>query len=258
MRMDINCDMGEGFGAYNMGDDEKIMGFVTSVNIACGWHAGDPGGMARTVRLAAQYGVAVGAHPGYPDLLGFGRRTMETFPGEVKNYVLYQVGALCGFLREHKMRLQHVKPHGALYNVAARDERTAGEVISAVKAYDPELILVAPAGSLCAEMAVSEGLRVVGEAFADRAYLADGQLAPRAMEGAVIHDPDAVRERVLSLATSGRLPAMEGGQIELEAGTLCIHGDTPGAWRLARTVRQALEEAGVEVAPMGTGNTTGN
>jgi 5-oxoprolinase (ATP-hydrolysing) subunit A len=251
MRMDINCDMGESFGAYTLGDDEKIMGFVTSVNIACGYHAGDPAVMAGTVRLAARYGVAVGAHPGYPDLLGFGRRKMETFPGEIKNYIIYQVGALCGFLREHRLRLQHVKPHGALYNLAAKDERAASEVIAAIRAYDPELILVVPAGSLCAEMAVAAGLKVVGEAFADRAYLASGGLAPRTMEGSVIHDPEAVRKRVLSLAGSGRLPTMEGGLIDLQAGTLCIHADTPGAWRLAKTVRQALEEAGVEVAPMG-------
>ncbi|MDR3569479.1 MAG: LamB/YcsF family protein [Syntrophobacteraceae bacterium] len=251
MRMDINCDMGESFGAYRMGEDELIMPFVTSINIACGWHAGDPGVMAKTVRLAARYGVAVGAHPGYPDLLGFGRRTMETLPGEIKNYVIYQIGALCGFLREYGMRLQHVKPHGALYNLAARDERTAGEIISGVKAYDPDLILVAPAGSFCAEMGVLAGLTVVREAFCDRAYLGNGHLAPRTVKGAVIHDPEKVRQRVLSLARSGRLPTLEGGQIDLAAGTLCIHGDTAGASRLAQTVRQALEEAGVEVAPMG-------
>lgn len=255
--MDINCDMGESFGAYTLGEDEKVMEFVTSVSVACGFHAGDPAVMAKTVRLAAQYGVAVGAHPGYPDLLGFGRRRMETFPGEIKNYVIYQVGALCGFLRELGMRLQHVKPHGALYNVAAKDERTAGEIISAVKALGPELIVVAPAGSLFFEMAVSAGLAAVAEAFADRAYLAGGELAPRAMEGAVIHEPEAVRKRVLSLTRSGRLPAIEGGEVELKASTLCVHADTPGAWRLARTVRRALEEAGVEVLGMGAGKAFG-
>ena len=251
MSLDINCDMGESFGAYHLGDDEKIMPYVTSVSVACGFHAGDPAVMAKTVLLAARYGVAVGAHPGYPDLSGFGRRAMETFPGELKNYCLYQVGALCGFLREHKLRLQHVKPHGALYNLAAKDERTAGEIISAVKAYDPELILVAPAGSLFAQMAASAGLRVAGEAFCDRAYLLDGRLAPRTQEGAVIHDPEAVRERVLSLAGSGRLPTLDGGPIELKAATLCIHSDTAGASGLAKTVREALAEAGVEAEPMG-------
>ncbi len=252
MRMDINCDMGESFGAYSLGDDEKMMGLVTSVNIACGYHAGDPGVMAATAALAAKYRLAVGAHPGYPDLLGFGRRAMQTFPGEIKNYILYQVGALCAFLKENRLRLQHVKPHGALYNLAAKEERAAHEVIAALKAYDPELILVVPAGSLCEKMAVSAGLRVAGEAFADRAYLASGELAPRTMEGAVIGDPELVRQRVLSLVRSGRITSLDGRQIELKAQTLCIHSDTAGAIRLARTVREALAQAGVDAAPMGS------
>ncbi|MGC9196922.1 MAG: LamB/YcsF family protein [Syntrophobacteraceae bacterium] len=252
MRMDINCDMGESFGAYSLGDDAKMMGFVTSVNIACGFHAGDPQVMAATVGLAAKYGVAVGAHPGYPDLLGFGRRAMQTFPGEIKNYILYQVGALCGFLKENRLRLQHVKPHGALYNLAAKDEGAANEVIAALKAYDPELILVVPAGSLCEKMAVSAGLRVAGEAFADRAYLASGELAPRTMEGAVIDDPELVCQRVLSLAGSGRISSLDGGHIELRAQTVCIHSDTAGASRLARAVRETLGQAGVDAAPMGS------
>jgi len=251
VRMDINCDMGESFGPYTMGEDKKMMEFATSVNIACGFHAGDPAVMAETVRLAAQYGVAVGAHPGYPDLLGFGRRKLETGPGEVKNYVLYQVGALSGFLRERGLRLQHVKPHGALYNLAAIEERTASEIIAAVKAFDPGLLLVVPAGSLCAEMAVSAGLNVAVEAFCDRGYLASGELAPRTLAGAVIHDPEAVRERIVLLAGSGRIPTVDGGQIELKPSTLCVHGDTVGAWQIARTVREVLQEAGVEVAPMG-------
>jgi UPF0271 protein len=250
--MDINCDMGESFGAYSLGDDEKLMGFVTSVNIACGYHAGDPSVMAHTVRLAAKYRVAVGAHPGYPDLMGFGRRNMQTFPGEIKNYILYQVGALCAFLQENRLRLQHVKPHGALYNLAAKDERAASEVIAALKAFDPELILVAPAGSVCEKMAVSAGLRVAGEAFADRAYLASGELAPRTMEGAVICDPEAVRQRVLALAGTGRFASLDGAQIELKAATVCIHSDTVGALRLARTVREALAQAGADAAPMGS------
>jgi UPF0271 protein len=251
MRLDINCDMGESFGAYRIGDDEKIMPYISSANIACGWHAGDPMVMAKTVRLAAQYGVAIGAHPGYPDLLGYGRRNVETFPGEVRNYIIYQVGALSGFSRERAMKLQHVKLHGALYNLAAKDERIASEVISAVKAYDPELILVTLAGSLCAEMAAAEGLRVVKEAYPDRAYLSDGRLAPRTLEGAVIHDPDTMRSRVLAFIRTGRIPSMEGKEIELQADSLCIHGDTPGAWELARVLRETLEGAGVSVLPMG-------
>lgn len=251
MRIDINCDMGESFGAYGIGDDEAIMPYISSANIACGWHAGDPMVMAKTVRLAEEHGVAIGAHPGYPDLLGYGRRNMETFPGEIKNYMIYQIGALAGFAREHGLKLQHVKPHGALYNLAAKDERTANEVISAVKVYDPELILVTLAGSVCVEMAVSAGLRVAKEAFPDRAYLSSGQLAPRTMDGAVIHDPDAVRQRVLTLVTSGRMISIDGEEIKFEADTLCIHGDTPGAWKLAKAIRETLEGAGVLVLPMG-------
>lgn len=250
--IDINCDMGESFGACRIGDDGAMMPFISSANIACGWHAGDPMVMAETVRLAAYHEVAIGAHPGYPDLLGFGRRAMETFPGEIKNYILYQIGALSGFARERAMKLQHVKPHGALYNLAANDERAANEVISAVKAFDPELILVTSAGSLCAEMAGSAGLKVAEEAFPDRAYLSNGQLAPRTMEGSVIYDPDTVRERALALATSSRMICVDQKEIRLQADTLCIHGDTPGAWKLARTIRQALEDAGVRILPMGS------
>ena len=251
MRIDINCDMGESFGACRIGDDEAIMPFISSANIACGWHAGDPMVMAETVRLAEEHAVAIGAHPGYPDLLGCGRRNIETFPGEIKNYIVYQVGALSAFARERGMKLQHVKPHGALYNLAAKDERAANEVISAIKALNPELILVAPADSLCAEMAASAGLRVVREAFPDRAYLSNGQLAPRTLQGAVIHDLDAVQLRALALVTSGRIVCVDGGEIKLEAQTLCIHGDTPDAWKLARGIRETLDRAGVQVFSMG-------
>ncbi len=248
--IDINCDMGESFGAYRIGDDEKIMPFISSANIACGWHAGDPMVMAQTVRLAVEHRVAIGAHPGYPDLLGYGRRNMETFQGEIKNYIIYQIGALSGFARERGMKLQHVKPHGALYNLAARDERTANEVICAINACGPELILVTAAGSLCAQMAFSAGLRVVKEVFLDRAYLSNGQLVPRTVESAVIHDANVVQERVLTLVTTGRMISIDGKEIKLEADTLCIHGDTPHAWKLARAIRETLDGAGVRVLPM--------
>ena len=251
MRIDINCDMGESFGIYRIGDDEAVMPFISSANIACGWHAGDPGVMAETLRLAESHGVAIGAHPGYPDLPGFGRRNMETRAGEIKNYIIYQTGALSGFARERGVKLQHVKAHGALYNLAAKDERAANEVIAAVKVYHPDLILVTLAGSLCAEMALAAGLRVAGEAFPDRAYLSSGQLAPRTMEGAVIHDPDAVRLRALNLVKSGRLSSIDGKEIKLQADTLCIHGDTPGAWKLAGAIRETLGDAGIKVLPMG-------
>jgi len=251
MRTDINCDMGESFGSYRIGEDEKVMPCITSANVACGWHAGDPMIMARTLELAARHGVAVGAHPGYPDLLGYGRRNLETFPGEVRNYVLYQIGALAAFAGAAGVKLQHVKPHGAMYNLAARDERTAKEVIEAINAYDPGLILVTLAGSLCAQMAADAGLRVAAEVFPDRAYLSTGQLAPRSMPGAVIHDPEQVKDRVLRLVRTGMMTSIDGRDLALRADTLCVHGDNPGACLLAASIREALETSGVRVVAMG-------
>jgi len=251
MRTDINCDMGESFGSYRIGEDEKVMPCITSANVACGWHAGDPMIMARTLELAATHGVAVGAHPGYPDLLGYGRRNLETFPGEVRNYILYQIGALAAFAGAVGVKLQHVKPHGAMYNLAARDEQTAKEMIEAVQAYDPGLILVTLAGSLCAQMAADAGLRVAEEVFPDRAYLSTGQLAPRSMPGAVIHDPEQVKERVLRLVRTGMMTSIDGRDLALRADTLCVHGDNPEACLLAASIREALETSGVRVAAMG-------
>ncbi|MBI5584301.1 MAG: 5-oxoprolinase subunit PxpA [Deltaproteobacteria bacterium] len=253
MFIDINCDMGESFGAYKIGEDEKIIEYITSANIACGFHAGDPVVMEKTVKLAKDHGVGVGAHPGFPDLLGYGRRMMETCPGEVQQYVLYQVGALAAFCRAHQVAMQHLKPHGALYNLAARDEKTAAEVIGAVQAYDPELILVVLAGSRLAELAEKEGLKIAREVFPDRAYLEDGRLAPRSLPGAVVHDPEQVRRRVVKLIAEGALTSIDGKEVPLQADTLCIHGDTPGAWKLAQTIREALDEAGISVAPLSRG-----
>lgn len=253
MPVDINCDMGESFGAYKIGADEKIIQYITSANIACGFHAGDPLVMGKTVQLARDHGVGVGAHPGFPDLLGYGRRNLETFPGEVKHYVLYQVGALAAFCRASGVPLQHVKPHGALYNLAARDERIAAEVIEAVLAYDPALILVVLSGSRLAEMAEAAGLQVAREVFPDRAYLEDGRLAPRSLPGAVIHEAEQVRRRVVKLIATGNMTSIEGREVSLRADTLCIHGDTPGGWKLAEIIRQALEEAGISVLPLARG-----
>jgi UPF0271 protein len=254
MRIDLNCDMGESFGAYRIGEDDKIIPYITSANIACGYHAGDPMVMARTIALARQHRVAVGAHPGYPDLMGYGRRSLETFPGEIRNYLLYQLGALGAFAKSEGVSLQHVKPHGALYNLTSDDERAASELIEAIKGYDPELILVTLAGSRCAQMATDVGLRVAREAFPDRAYLQGGRLAPRTLPGAVIHDRDMVRERALELAARGKIPTLDGNEIALEVDTLCIHGDTPGAWELAAAVREALETAGIQLLAMGQSN----
>ncbi len=250
MRIDINCDMGESFGSFKVGEDEKIIPYVTSVNIACGYHAGDPTVMARTVKLAGRYGAAIGAHPGYPDLMGYGRRNMETFPGEIKNYILYQVGALAAFVKTSGMMLHHVKLHGALYNYAARDERAANEVIEAIKAYDPELILVCLAGSLCAQMALQAGLRVATEAFPDRAYLGNGQLVPRSMPGAVILDLETIKERVLKLVSTKTITSIDGYDIPLQADTLCIHGDSPKAWELAGVIRKTLEASNIRVVAL--------
>ncbi len=251
VKIDINCDMGEGFGTYEKGEDEKIIRYVTSANIACGFHAGDPMVIAKTVQLAKLHNVAVGAHPGYRDLISFGRRDMETSPGEIKNYVLYQLGAVEAFVKAAGLELQHVKPHGALYNHAAKNERAAAEVIEAVKAFDPDLCLFALAGSMFVEMARAAGLRVAREAFADRAYTTDGQLAPRKMSGAVIHDPRKVMERVLKLAKTGMMTSIEGDDIALDADTLCVHGDMPGAWQVARNIREGLEGAGIRVSAVG-------
>jgi UPF0271 protein len=250
MRIDINCDMGESFGPYRMGEDELIIRHITSANVACGFHAGDPMVMARTVELAREHGVAVGAHPGYADLIGFGRRNLETAPGQIKHDLLYQMGALSAFTRAIGADFQHIKPHGALYNLAARDERAAGEVIDAVLSFDPELLLFVLAGSLLEEMARARGLRVAREIFPDRAYLSSGQLAPRTMAGAVIHEIDAVCSRLLKLFDSGRMECMDGGEIPLQVDTLCVHGDTPGAWRIAASIRRLLEEHGHEVVPV--------
>jgi len=250
MRIDINCDMGESFGAYRMGEDEQVIRYISSASIACGFHAGDPGVMARTVELARDHGVSVGAHPGYPDLVGFGRRNLETEPGQIKHDLLYQMGALSAFTRAVGVPLRHVKPHGALYNLAARDERTAAEVIDAVLLFDPGLILFALAGSCLAKMASDRGLRVAREIFPDRAYLNSGQLAPRSMAGAVIHDLDAVRSRLLKLLSTGRMECIDGAEIRLDADTLCIHGDTEGAPRMAAFIRRILEENGYRVKPV--------
>jgi len=249
--IDINCDMGESFGSYTIGSDETIIAAISSANIACGFHAGDPLVMDRTVRLAKENGVGVGAHPGFPDLMGFGRRKIQTFPGEITRYLIYQIGALAAFATAHGVNLQHVKPHGALYNMAAADEAVAREVVEAVRAVNGNLILVCQPGSVLAHVAEKEGLRVAREVFPDRAYLADGRLAPRNLPGAVIHDPQAVRDRVVRLLEEGVLFSLDGEKISLEADTLCVHGDTPGAAELARIIRKELEEAGIAVEPMG-------
>ena len=249
-RIDFNCDMGESFGAWKMGLDEEVIKHVTSSNIACGFHAGDPVWMEHTVELARAHGVAIGAHPGYPDLIGFGRRDMAASPGDVKSYVKYQVGALMGFLEGGK--LQHVKAHGALYNAAIKDDDLARAICQAVLEIDPQIILVVLAGTRWVEIAREMGNRVARETFAARAFSPDGTLAPRSQPGAVLHDPDQVVERSLRMIIEGTVTATDGRDIPIEADTICLHGDNPGAVELAAAIRSKFEEEGVEVVPMGT------
>ena len=248
-KIDFNCDMGESFGMYKMGLDEEVIKYITSANIACGFHAGDPMWMRHTVRLAEEHGVAVGAHPSFPDLSGFGRRNMAVTPEEAKNDVIYQIGALTAFTESK--RLQHIKPHGAMYNQAVNDETLARAICKAVVEVDPEMILVALAGSPWIAIAEEMGLRVAREIFADRALNPDGTLVSRSKEGAVIHEAEEVLERSVRMVTEGKAVAITGEEVQVQADSLCLHGDTPGAVELARSVRQGLESAGVEIVPVG-------
>lgn len=249
-RVDLNCDMGEGFGVYGLGFDERIMPHISSASIACGFHAGDPVCMRRTVRLAEEAGVAVGAHPGLPDLMGFGRREMMVSADEARDYVTYQIGALQAFSRAKK--LQHVKVHGALYNMGARNEGLARAVAEAVREVDPELILVGMVGSAWIKVGRELGLRVACEGFADRSLNPDGTLVPRSQPGAIIDDVEEVIARVLRIVADGKVLAINGEEIDMAADTICLHSDTPGAADLAQALRQRLEAAGVLVVPMGT------
>jgi UPF0271 protein len=251
MNVDLNCDMGESFGIYRLGLDEEMMAHITSANIACGYHAGDPIVMERTISFAKKHQASVGAHPGFPDLVGFGRRSMELSPREVRNDLIYQVGALSAFAQIEGLSLQHVKPHGQLYNLAAKDEDMARAICEAILALDKNLILVALSGSGMAEIASNSGLKVAREAFADRAYHRDGSLVSRKKEGSVIHDPQRVAERVVRMVKEGKVQSIEGDLIDLEVDSICVHGDTPGAVQLAETVRKHLEKAGISVLPMG-------
>lgn len=251
--VDINCDMGESFGAYTIGMDAEVLRHITSANVACGFHAGDPTVMDRTVRMAAEGGVAVGAHPGYPDLLGFGRRDMDCSPEEIRAYIIYQVGALRAFCDAQGISLQHVKPHGSLYNMVVKDDELARTIAGAVASVDSNLLLVTLAGPRAQrlrEIAGEAGVRVFFEAFPDRAYTAQGTLAPRSNPGAVIDDPHVVAERALMMAAEGSVIADDGTVISLDADTLCVHGDTPAAVDLASHIHRILENNNIQVQPM--------
>ncbi|HEX8908778.1 MAG TPA: 5-oxoprolinase subunit PxpA [Anaeromyxobacteraceae bacterium] len=248
--IDLNSDMGEGYGAWTLGDDERLAPLVSSINVACGFHASDPRTMRRTVQLARRHGVAVGAHPSYPDRVGFGRRALAATPDEVRDDVTYQVGALWAFCRAEGVALRHVKPHGALYNAAAKDEALATAICEAVRSIDPALVVVALAGSRMLAVARRLGLRAAGEAFVDRAYTPEGALLSRREPGAVLHDPATVAARAVRMARERRVTAVDGSEVAVEAETLCLHGDTPGAADLASSVRAALDREGIAVRPL--------
>ncbi|WP_435736539.1 5-oxoprolinase subunit PxpA [Cellulosimicrobium sp. PMB13] len=246
-RIDLNADLGEGFGRWSLADDHALLGLVTSANVACGFHAGDPGTMRAVTRAAAAAGVSVGAHVGYRDLAGFGRRFLDVAPAELTDDVLYQLAALDGFARVAGDRVRYVKPHGALYNAIVHHEGQARAVVDAVREYDPTLPVVGLPGSAVLRLADEAGLRTVREAFADRGYLRTGELVPRGRAGAVLHDAAEVAARVVRLVTTGTVHAVDGTPVEVEAGSVCVHSDTPGAVDLLGAVRRALDEAGVVV-----------
>jgi UPF0271 protein len=247
--MDLNADLGEGFGAWRMGDDEALLELVTSANVACGFHAGDPLTMRRVCEWAADRGVAIGAQVGYRDLAGFGRRRIEYDLAELRDEIIYQIAALDGFCRLQGDRVRYVKPHGALYNTASTDVWQASAIVAAVTDYDRTLPVLCLPGSTLATVADRSGLRVVAEGYADRAYRADGTLVPRGQPGAVLSDVDTVVARAFRLATSGEVETPDGTLISSTVDSLCLHGDTPGAVELTRQVREALLAAGVRLAP---------
>lgn len=250
LKVDLNSDLGESFGAYKIGMDADILQYVSSANVACGFHAGDPIVMEETVRLAKKAGAAVGAHPGYPDLQGFGRRNMICTPKEVKAYVKYQLGALLAFTRTAGIPLQHCKPHGALYNMAAKDKALATAIAEAVADVDAGIILLGLAGSAMTEAGKEAGLRVAGEVFADRAYQADGSLVPRSMPGAVIHDTEEALSRTVRMVKEGIVTAVTGETVPLTADSICVHGDNPSALAFVKAIRERLETEGVSVVPL--------
>ena len=245
--IDLNCDMGESFGAWSMGDDEGIMPYISSANIACGFHAGDPGTIHKTVMSCLRHGVAIGAHPSYPDLVGFGRRRMELDPQEVYDTVLYQLGAVAAFAKSSGTFLRHVKPHGALYNHAAKDSLTAQAILNAVKYFDAQLLFFGPPGSELEKAAQGIGVVFCAEAFADRSYQSDGSLTPRSKMGAILPDVDSCVRQVMGMVEHGTVTALEGGTVSVRADTVCIHGDGPMSVAIAKSLHGALTAKGFSI-----------
>ncbi|WP_170388186.1 LamB/YcsF family protein [Ruegeria atlantica] len=252
MQIDLNSDLGEGFGPWGMGDDETMLGLVDSANIACGGHASDPETMYATLKLAAEQGVVVGAHPGFNDREGFGRRVIPMQPGEIGRMVAAQVGALMAIAKQVPVQVQYVKPHGALGNLAARDKEVARAIAEAVRNIDTELGILAISGTCLEHAAKAIGLSTYSEIFADRGYLSTGQLVPRGQAGAMIHDTDEAVKRLISFLKTGVMPVVDGDPIKLEAHSICVHGDSAGAVAMARGIRDQLSAEGVEFSAFAT------
>lgn len=249
MRIDLNADLGESFGPWVMGHDDEMLALVTSANVACGGHAGDPETMFATLKRAAELGVTVGAHPGYADREGFGRRVIPMGPGEVTRMVTAQIGALVGMAGLAGTKVTYVKPHGALANLAGRDEEVAEAIADAVASYDPALAILAISGTKLEQVAKARRMAVYSEVFADRAYQFDGQLVPRGTPGAVLHDAGEAADRLVGFLETGRMPVLGGGDVALEAHSICVHGDNPAAVETARNIRDALSATGIKLAP---------
>ncbi|TLS38666.1 LamB/YcsF family protein [Pseudalkalibacillus caeni] len=249
--VDLNCDMGESFGAYRMGRDEEILDYITSANIACGFHAGDPSTMRKTVRLALEKNVGIGVHPGLQDLAGFGRRNMDISPQEAYDLVVYQIGALYGFVKSEGGKLQHVKPHGALFNMAAKDAALSEAIAEAIYKVDPELVLFGLAGGELVKAGKKIGLRSASEVFSDRTYQEDGSLTSRREENALIKDHEVAVNQVIRMVKEGKVKSVQGGDVSIKANTICIHGDGPSALDFAKYISKALTEADITIAKIG-------
>jgi UPF0271 protein len=249
-RVDLNSDLGESFGRYTLGLDQRIIPLISSANVACGYHASDPVVMDRTIQLAKAAGIRVGAHPGFPDLMGFGRRNMNVTPAEAKAYTLYQLGALDGFCKAHGLTLQHVKPHGAFYNMAAKDYTLSKAICEAVAAYDKNLIVLALCGGELLRAAKDTGLRAASEVFADRGYEEDGTLVDRRKEGAMITDENEAIARVIRMVKEGKVTTVTGKDIDIQADSVCVHGDGEKALAFVEKIRAALTREGIEICPL--------
>ncbi len=247
MKIDLNSDLGESFGNYEIGKDDEIIKLVSSVNIACGWHAGDANVMAKTVKSAIKNNVAIGCHPGFPDLMGFGRRGMQVSPDELKNYVKYQIGALNAFVVSEGGKLQHVKPHGAMYNMAAKDKVLADAIAEAIVEVDSSLVLMGLSGSQLLKSAKDKGLKTASEVFADRAYQKDASLVPRSVEGAVIHDKNKAVSQVIQMITEGTVTAITGEVVPLHAESICVHGDSEQALAFIELIHERLEKENINI-----------